>query len=694
MVQGNDGGANVSLDDAKSWSTQFNQPTAEFYRVTVDNRFPYRVYGAQQDNSTISVPSRNAGGITPTQYWYDIAGGESGHIAVSAENPELSYAGNYIGRIDRYDHRTGHQRNVIIYPQLADGVPARDLKYRFQWNAPIVFSPHDPQVVYHTSNYVHRTRDRGMSWETISPDLTRNDPTKQELPGGPLQHDDSGVEVYDTIFAFAESPHAPGVLWAGTDDGLVHISRDNGESWMNITPAGMPEWGSVNTLELSPHQAGRVFIAVYKYRWDDFSPYIFRTDDYGASWKRLTDGGNGIPPDHPVRVVREDPDRRGLLYAGTEFGMFVSFDDGLHWQSLQLNLPVAQVADMQVHEKDLVVATHGRSFWILDDLTPLHQITDHVATARTHLFKPRDAHRVRTGRFRGSRAPEAAPAGAIIYYSLAEKSEEEALKLQILDCDGNVIRTHTNKKKEDGAPGEGDSDSRPRDQKDKRAPAEKGMNRFVWDLKYPGPDIVKGSVMSLGYTGGAYAAPGMYQVRLSIGDWSHTESFEVLKDPRLEHVTQEDLDKNFELVIAIRDRIGEIHDGIRTIRSVRTQLEEVAERAEEAGYEGNFSDTSKSIGEKLTAIEDELIQTKNEVSQDPLNFPPKIDNQFVYLYGHVNSAYGRPTEGSYRRFEDLNDELTPHMDALRQLLESEVNQFNDSMRGKGVPGVIPPKATR
>ena len=694
MIQANDGGANVSLDDAKSWSTQLNQPTAEFYRVTVDDRFPYRVYGAQQDNSTISVPSRNPGGVTPKQYWYDVAGGESGHIAVSAEDPDLSYAGNYIGRIDRYDHRTGHRRNVIIYPQLADGVPARDLKYRFQWNAPIVFSPHDPEVLYHTSNYVHRTRDRGMSWETISGDLTRNDPEKQELPGGPLQHDDSGVEVYDTIFAFLESPHTPGVLWAGTDDGLVHISRDNGESWTSITPAAMPEWGTVNTIEVSTHEAGRAFIAVYKYRWDDFSPYIFRTDDHGNSWKLLTNGRNGIPPDHPVRVVREDPDRKGLLYAGTEFGMFVSFDDGQHWQSLQLNLPVVQIADMKVHEKDLVVATHGRSFWILDDLTPLHQITDQVATAPSHLFKPLDAHRVRTGRFRGSRAREATPAGAIIYCYLAEKPEEKALRLEILDRDGNVIQTHTNRKKEDDATGEGDSNSRPRDRKDEPAPAEEGMNRFVWDLKYPGPDIVKGSVMSLGYTGGAYAAPGMYQVRLSIGDWSHTESFEVLKDPRLEHVTQQDLAKNFELVMAIRDRIGKIHDGIRTIRSVRTQLEEVAKRAEEAGYEGDFSETSKSIGEQLTAIEDELIQTKNEVSQDPLNFPPKIDNQFVYLYGHVNSAYGRPTEGSYRRFEDLNTELAPHMDALRQLLESEVNQFNDSMRDKGVPGVISPKVTR
>ena len=690
MVQANDGGANVSLDEARSWSTQFNQPTAEFYRVTVDNRFPYRVYGAQQDNSTISVPSRSAGGVTPQQYWYDVAGGESGHIAVSSEDPDLSYAGNYIGRIDRYDRRTGQERNVIIYPQLADGVPARDLEYRFPWNAPIVFSAHEPEVLYHTSNYVHRTRDRGMSWETISGDLTRNDPEKQELPGGPLQHDDSGVEVYDTIFAFAESPHTPGVLWAGTDDGLVHISRDNGEEWTNITPEEMPEWGTVNTLEVSPHQAGRVFIAVYKYRWDDFSPYVFRTDDYGASWKLLTDGRNGIPDHHPVRVVREDPDRKGLLYAGTEYGMFVSFDDGLHWQSLQLNLPVTQVADMKVHEKDLVVATHGRSFWILDDLTPLHEISDEVANAENHLFQPRAPHRVRTGGFRGSRAPDAAPAGAIIHYYLAEKPEEE-LKLEILDSDGNLIRTHTNEGKEDDVPTEGNGDRRDRDQKDKPAPAEEGMNRFVWDLKYAGPDIVKDSVMSLGYTGGAYAAPGKYQVRLSIGDWSHMESFDVLKDPRLEDVTQEDLDKNFELVIAIRDRIGEIHDGIRTIRSVRKQLEEVAQRAEEAGYQGNFSEASESIREKLTAIEEELIQTKNEVSQDPLNFPPKIDNQFVYLYGHVNSAYGLPTEGSYQRFEDLNNELAPHIDALRRLLDTEVKEFNKSLREQGVPRVIPPK---
>jgi hypothetical protein len=583
---------------------------------------------------------------------------------------------------------------VIIYPQLGDGGPAKDLKYRFQWNAPIAFSPHDPEVVYHTSNYVHRTRDGGMSWETISPDLTRNDPTKQELPGGPLQHDDTGVEVYDTIFAFAESPHTPGVLWAGSDDGLVHISRDNGENWTNITPAGMPEWGTVNTLEISPHQAGRAFIAVYKYRWDDLSPYIFRTDDYGASWKLLTDGRNGIPSDHFVRVVREDPDRKGLLYAGTEFGMFVSFDDGQHWQSLQLNLPVTQIADMQVHRKDLVVATHGRSFWILDDLTPLHQITDQVAASKTHLFEPREAYRVRSGRFRAPDAPKAAPQGAVIYYYLAEKPGESELTLEILDRDDKVIRTHSNKKKDDAEQENGEGGFRVRDQKDKPAPAEEGMNRFVWDLKYPGPDLVKGAVMSLGYTGGAFAAPGTYQVRLTTGEWNQTASFRVLKDPRLDDVTQEDLDKNFELVTQIRDRISEIHDGIRTIRSVRKQLEEAAKRAEEAGYEGDFSATSKSIGKRLTAIEDELIQTKSEASQDPLNFPPKIDNQFVYVYGHVNSAYGRPTQGSYQRFEDLNAELAPHMEELRRLLDTEVNQFNDSMRDKGVPGVIAPKATR
>ena len=687
MIQANDGGANVTLDGAETWTTQYNQPTAEFYRVTVDNQFPYRVYGAQQDNSTISVPSWSEGDVSPEQYWYSVAGGESGHIAVNPENPDITYAGNYIGLIDRLDRSKGHSRNVIVYPEMADGVAPKDLKYRFQWNAVILMSPHDPNVIYHTSNYVHRTTDDGMSWVTISPDLTKDEQEKQELPGGPIQHDHTGVEVYNTVFALAESTHTKGEIWAGTDDGRIHISPDGGKTWDEITPKDMPEDGTVNMIDLSRHQPGRAFTAVYRYRMDDFKPYVFRTDDFGKNWQLLTDGKNGIPDGHPVRVVREDPDRKGLLYAGTEFSMFVSFDDGKHWQSLQLNLPHVPITDLQVHRQDLVVATQGRSFWILDDLTPLHQVNDQAASADVFLYKPRDAYRLQGRGFRGGRAPESRPNGAVVYYHLSEEPEEE-IQLEILDAQDQVLRTFKSKTEdnEDKSSGNGEEED-----EEKPIPAKEGMNRFEWDLLNPKLDIIKGSVMSLGYTGGYPVVPGTYIARLTVGDDVQTKSFEVSKDPRLTDITQDDLVKQDELTNQIRDKVTETHNAIRTIRSVREQLKNVVKLAEKAGHEGDYKDSVDSISEKLTAVEEELIQTKNEDGQDPLNFPPMIDNQYVYLYGHVAFSYGRPTEGSYERFNDLNARLQPHLDRLQQIIDTDVAAFNQELKDKGVTVVMVPK---
>jgi hypothetical protein len=524
-----------------------------------------------------------------------------------------------------------------------------------------------------------------MSWETISPDLTMNDKEKQELPGGPIQHDDTGVEVYNTVFSFQESPHTAGELWAGTDDGRVHISTDNGETWNEITPKAMPEDGTVNTIDLSSHQPGRAFIAVYRYRMDDFSPYIFRTNDYGASWDLVTDGGNGIPDHHPVRVVREDPDRKGLLYAGTEFGIFVSFDHGDHWQSLKLNLPAVPVTDLVVHKKDLVVATQGRSFWILDDLTPLHQVNDQMASAEVHLYKPGDAYRLQGRGFRGGRAPGQRPRGAIIYYYFKEKPES-AVKLEILNDKDDIVRSFIGKSEED----KGFETEEEEDEKE-TIPAEKGMNRFVWDLMYPKLGLVKGAVMSISYTGGHWVVPGTYKVRLTVGEESQTQSFNVMKDPRLTDVTREDLMQQFQLVSEVRAVVTDIHNGIRTIRSVRSQLENTAKLAKKAGIEGDFQASVDSISEKLTAVEEELFQTRSEVGSDPLNFPPKIDNQFVYLYGHVNSAYGRPTNGSYQRFEDLKVKLQPHMDKLEEILETDVAQFNVTLKDAGAAVVMVPK---
>ncbi len=692
MIVSNDGGAQVTLTGGRSWSTLHNQPTAEFYRVTVDDQFPYRVYGAQQDNSTITVPSRSPGGITPEQEWYSVAGAESGHIAVTPGNPDLVYAGNYIGRIDRYDHRSGTSRNVIAYPQMQDGTAPRDLKYRFQWNAPIVVSVHDSNVVFHTSNFVHRTRDGGMSWDVISPDLTTNDTTQQGLPGGPLQHDHTGVEVYNTVFAFAESPHDPDVLWAGSDDGLIHVTRDGGETWTDVTPPGMPDEGTVNALDVSTHAPGRVTAAVYNYRMDDWRPYVFRTDDFGATWTLLTDGRNGVPPDAPVRVVREDPERQGLLYAGTEFGMYVSFDDGAHWQSFQLNLPHTPITDLVVHESDLVVATQGRSFWILDDLTPLYELDDIVDGAPAFLFTPRAAVRADVSGFGdGARSPEAPPQGAVLHYTLDEAAED-GLTVEILDTSDQVVRTFGSSApdaEDDDEPGPKTEFRARRD----TAPAGAGMNRLVWDLKVPGPRTLNQSVMSLGYTGGAWVPPGDYRVRLTVGDWSDTRPFQVLADPRLD-VTTADLAAQYAATIRARDMVTETHTAIRTIRLARNQLADAAERVRQGGYDETFTtqvaSDADSITARLTEVEEELIQTRNESGQDPLNFPPMLDNQIVYLYGHVNAAYGRPTEGTLERAADLRIELDVQLVRLRDLMDTDVASFNRLLQAQGVPGVVVP----
>ncbi len=423
MVYGDDGGASVSFNAGRTWSPQSNQPTAEFYRVTTDHRFPYWVYGAQQDNTTARIVSRNNGFGISIKDWHSVGGCESGHIAVDPRDPDANivYAGCYGGSITRYDHKTGQVREITTAPQLALGTKAEDLHYRFQWNAPIRISKHDPSVLYHTSNFVHRSTDEGQTWTIVSPDLTRANAEMLQDAGGPITLDQTGVEVFATIFVFEESPLAKGELWAGSDDGRVHVTKDGGQSWTEITPEGVPEFGTVNAIDISTHQAGRAHVTVYNYRFDDFTPYVFQTNDYGKTWKRIADGKNGIPERHFARVVREDPDRRGLLYAGTEYGMYVSFDDGGSWQSLQLNLPVTPVTDLQIKDRDLVVSTQGRSFWILDDLTTLHQLTDESVKSAYHLYQPRDTFRIRGG---GFDIPSGAlgqnpPNGVVIHYSLA-----------------------------------------------------------------------------------------------------------------------------------------------------------------------------------------------------------------------------------------------------------------------------------
>ncbi|MEM8965003.1 MAG: glycosyl hydrolase [Bacteroidota bacterium] len=667
MIQSNDGGSNISFNGGKTWSTQRNQPTAELYRVTVDNQFPYRVYGAQQDNSTISVPSQGLADFDPIQDWHAVGGGESGHIAVHPENADLVYAGNYIGIMTKLNRAQGHVRSVEVYPELNDGVEGRDLKYRFQWNAPIQFSAHNSDVLYYTSNYVHKSTDGGQSWEVISPDLTQNIDKYLDIPGGPIQHDNTGVELYCTIFAFEESPLEEGVLWAGSDDGLLHISRDGGENWEDITPKNMPTEGTVNAIDPSPHQSGKAYVSVYRYRDNDFQPYVFRTENYGKSWNLLTDGESGIPSDHFVRVVREDPDREGLLYAGTEFGMYISFNDGADWQPFQLNLPITPITDLKVHQKDLVVATQGRSFWILDDLSPLHQMNSETAQADVHLFKPSTAYRTQIRGYRGDNTPDNKPKGAMIYYSL--NSPKDSVTLTILDEAGKEVRTFSSAKEDD------------------EISAEAGLQSFVWDLKYPEPDLIESAVMSLSYTGGLTAVPGMYTIKLTADGEEMEQIVELKADPRWESTTQ-DLQAQFDLGVAVRDTLTAVHDLIRTIRSVRTQVKEIARRSEKAEYQVKLGSDCQELSDKLTALEEKLIQTRSESSQDPINYPVKLDNQYSYLYTVVHSQDAYPTQGCYERFDDLNAKLAYHRLQFSSLLQKDIQAFEEIIESAGIPRLI------
>jgi photosystem II stability/assembly factor-like uncharacterized protein len=673
MIEGNDGGANISFNGGRTWSTQANQPTAEIYRVTVDDQHPYWLYGGQQDNSPIAIPSRVAGSGIARHHWYEPAGCETATVAVDPRNPDITYGGCYGGSIDRFDRRLGHVQQVMAWPEMAVGQRAADLRYRFQWNAPIRLSPHDPSVLYHCSNVVHRSTDEGHSWQVISPDLTRDDQSKQDYAGGPITRDNTGVEVYGTIFAFEESPAQAGLLWAGSDDGLVHISEDNGATWHEITPPVMPEWGTVNMIELSADDPDRALIAVHRYRLDDFTPYVLRTTDRGASWTLLTDGDNGIPSDHFVRVVREDPQRRGLLYAGSEFGIYVSFDNGATWQSLQLDLPVTPVTDLAVKRGDLVVATQGRSFWILDDLSPLHQLSDEVARAGLHLFTPRPAVRWIDGEGGRSRGPvgKNPPYGAVIHYLLpagAGDDDAEEVRLEILDDSGKVLRTLSSKTPEPQAP----SLYRklfPELATPPLLDARAGANRHVWDLRLQDAWLVDDAVL-WGSARGPLVAPGTYQARLTVGEWSETVSFEVVPDPRLQ-VTQAEIEERFELASAIWGQVTRSHEAIRTIRSIRAQAEEVAGRSEDEAV----TTAVAQLDEALTAIEEQLHQTRARSTQDVLNFPPRLDNQLVYLQGVVESAPGQPTAAAHERFAELEAALDRVLAELDELLATRLPEL-------------------
>ncbi len=672
MINANDGGANVSFNGGGAWSSIRNQPTAEIYRVFVDDQWPYRIYGSQQDNSTISVPSRAAPGRVVARDWYSVGGCESGHIAVDPRDPDIIYAGCYGGSITRVNRKTGESRQILAYPQLQLGAAARDLLYRFQWNAPIRLSPHDPDILYHASQVVHMSRDSGQSWSVVSPDLTTNNLEHQDYAGGPITHDSTGVEVYNTVFAFEESPYTAGELWAGSDDGRVHISRDRGATWTEITPEGMPEGGTVNVVELSPHAPGRAFIAVYRYRENDFHPYIFGTNDSGASWDLLTDGTNGIPATNFTRAIREDPDRRGLLYAGTEFGLYISFDDGAHWQRFQQNLPVTPVTDLRVHRKDLIVSTQGRAFWLLDNLTPLHQISDEVESSDAWLYAPRTA-------LRGG-----ALGGATVDYYLKEVPVGE-VTLDILDATGNTVRTYHGEAGDEPASEGGGGFFASSDVK--RIPVKQGLNRFEWNLREEAIELPEG-VVHWGGTPGLEVVPGAFEVRLTIGEWSQTRPLAIELNPSISTNVAELRDQH-ELGTEVANEIKLLFGVLADLRDVKTQSSEIVARMEKAREDNDeITDAAKALDEKLTTIEEKITQVKSKSGQDPINFPPMIDNQLTTLYGYIVRSDHPPTAGAYQRFDDLKPELAGLRAEFQEVVVSDVAAFNQMVAGLDLPPVI------
>jgi photosystem II stability/assembly factor-like uncharacterized protein len=644
-VQSNDGGANVTIDGGETWSTQHNQPTAELYQVDVDDQMPYWLYAGQQDNTTIAVPSLPPAELPggATAYWLAIGGCETGPAVPKPGNADIVYA-NCKGRFGRYSKATGQEKQYYVGASNLYGHNPRDLRYRFQRVSPIEVSPHDPNVVYHGSQYLHKTSDDGVTWETISPDLTAFEPDKQVRPGQPITQDITGEEYYSTLYAVEESPVEPGLIWTGSNDGPIHVSRDGGQNWADVTPSDLPSGGRVQTIDPSPHNPAKAYVAVYRYLLGDWEPYIYRTNDYGASWTRLTTGTNGIPADYPTRAVREDPDREGLLYAGTEFGMFVSFDDGAHWQEFQLNLPVTPVTDIKVYRQDLLLSTMGRSFWILDDLTPLHQLTDQVASSSGHLFKPRDTHRLRYSSRSGSAAdPEYVPAGAVIYYHLADAPAGD-LTLQILDASGNLVREFAGQPPRSpgaerdmgGMPGAGGFGFG-------AAPASltaaRGMHRFIWDLRYPG---AKDPRTGRAGGGGPMVPPGTYQVRLSLGDaWAMTESFELSMDPRVaeDGVTQADLEEQAALGLKVRDAVSDARAAVHRLTSARSSLE------------GKTDGASRRADQQLAEIQQRLMT-------GPVRYDmPMVADQLQYLNGMINRADQKVGRDGFERYEELRAAL-------------------------------------
>ena len=682
IVIADDGGAQVTFDGGETWSTYLNQPTAQFYRVTTDTHFPYRIYGGQQDNSTIRIAHRSAGGTITERDWEESAGGESGWLAPHPDDPDLVFGGSYGGFLQMVNHRTGESRIVNVWPENPIGAPAKDLKIRFQWNFPLLFSQYRDEAtgdypLFAAGNHLYRSLNLGQSWERISPDLTRADTLTLGSSGGPITQDNTSVEYYGTIFALAESPHEEGTLWVGSDDGLLHITRDGGGSWTDVTPPDrlLPEASLINTVEADPSRPGGLYVAATRYKNDDFRPFLLHTDDYGQSWQRID---SGIPDGAFTRVIRADPARLGLLYAGTERGMYVSFDDGEGWQPFQLNLPIVPITDLSVRQGELVVATQGRSFWVLDDLTPLYQLNPAVVDRDVWLFQPKPTYRLDGYRSDDTRTAGTNPEnGVVIHYRLAEEPDStQAVALRILDRTGDVVQTFRPDAKADAADGVAPM------------PAEAGTNRVVWGRRYPDAASFDGMILWGGGLRGPEAVPGTYTARLVVGEDSLEAPFEIRLDPR-SSATPDDLAAQFAFLREVRDKVTEVNRSVKQVRSLRQQVEAYLGRLPDGPDADTVRAAGKRLVERMTAVEEVLYETRSESRQDPLNYGINLGNELSALGATVAVGDFRPTDQAVAYRAEVTAEIDAELATLRQILETDVPAFNRLVREAELPTIVP-----
>lgn len=671
MIIADDGGAQITFDGGENWSTYMNQPTAQFYRVTTDNAFPYRILVAQQDNSTLRIAHRTDGFSIGERDWEPTAGGESAHIAVHPEDNDIVYGGSYDGYLTMVNHRTKERRAVNVYPDNPMGHGVEGMRYRFQWNFPIFFSPHNPNRLYTTSQHVHVSENGGQSWEIISPDLTTNDSTKMGSSGGPITKDNTSVEYYCTIFAAAESPHEEGVMYAGSDDGLLHITKDGGKNWENITPPDMPEWNMINCIEIDPHEEGGMYFAATRYKMGDFAPYIYKTKDYGKTWTKIT---NGIDEQHFTRAVRADRTRKGLLYAGTETGMYISFDDGASWESFQMNLPIVPITDLALKNDNLIAATQGRSIWLIDDLTVLHQLADDMKTKDFVLYQPMPSYRMSGGQGRPSKTRgQNHPGGVMVNFYLKNyKEKEDTVKLAFYENDGDLIKEFSTHAKE---------------RADKLTVKEKG-NMYSWNMNYPDAKTFKGMVNWWASTAGPTAVPGMYKVQLTVNGVTQEQDFEILKDPRSSSSIA-DMQAQFDFLMEVNDKLSETHETITEIREVREQMQNYIKRlSDDADGAKEIKDAAKDINDKISKIEKELYQTKNRSRQDPLNFPIRLNNKLGHLNSLMRIGDFRPTDQAIQVKDELTRLIDAELKAYKKVLQEDLPRFNQLVKEKSVDAII------